>query len=419
MSESDPKPDPKPERRKKLSQRRGHRAYVTKITKEVSNCCAKVDPNEIDRARLAGYQASLQAKLDTLALLDDEIIELISDDDELEKDIVRSSEIQCEIQGSLKHIELKLQPAVPKPESAGEAVTDNSSFAKHPKLNIQSFNGNPLEFQSFWDCFSASVDKTSLKKVIKFTYLKSYLTGPARAAIDGISLVEANYDEAVQILHDRFGNKQLLISTNIGKLINLPVVNGNDGVAKLREMYNKIEFCVRNLKTLEVSKDQYASVLVSLVMSKIPEDIRLVITRVMPLNEEWDTDEFLEVFRKEVESREMCERLYKNSRKDSGQRKPFNGNGERGEQNSEFSASALVGGATTMSCVYCGGNHTAVACTVITEVTARTTILRKKARCFARLKSGHKVRNCRCNVKCSKGKKRHHDSICTCTNEDA
>ena len=327
MSESEQKSaDPKPEKRKKLSQRRGHRAYVTKITKEVAGYCAKVDPSEEDRARLAGYEVSLRTKLDTLSLLDEELIDLISDEDELEKDIVHSSEIQGEIQGTLKHIELKLQPTVPKSESPGESFTDNSSFAKHPKLNIQPFNGNPLQFQSFWDCFSASVDNTSLKKVIKFTYLKSYLTGPARAAIDGISLVEANYDEAVQILHERFGNKQLLISTNIGKLINLPVVCANDSVEKLRDMYNKIEFCVRNLKTLEVSKEQYASVLVSLVMSKIPEDIRLVITRVMPLNEEWDTEQFLDVFRKEVESRELCERLYKNSKRDSGPRKPFNGN---------------------------------------------------------------------------------------------
>ena len=244
MSESEQKSaDPKPEKRKKLSQRRGHCAYVTKITKEVAGGhCAKVDPSEEDRARLAGYEVILRTKLDTLSLLDEELIELISDEDELEKDIVHSSEIQGEIQGTLKHIELKLQPTVRKSESPGESFTDNSSFAKHPKLNVQPFNGNSLQFQSFWDCFSASVDNTSLKKVIKFTYLKSYLTGPARAAIDGISLVEANYDKAVQILHERFGNKQLLISTNIGKLINLPVICANDSVEKLRDMYNKLSF---------------------------------------------------------------------------------------------------------------------------------------------------------------------------------
>ena len=156
-------------------------------------------------------------------------------------------------------------------------------------------------------------------------------------------------------------------------------------------------------------------------MSKIPEDVRLVITRVMPLNEEWDTETFLDVFRKEVESRELCERLYKNSKRDIGPRKQRNGNGERrdGEQNSDFSAFALVNGATTMSCVYCGGNHTAAACDVVVDITARISVLRKKARCFACLRSGHRSRNCRGNVKCKKGKKRHHESICTCVDEDA
>ena len=81
----------KPEKKKKINQRRGHRAYVTKITKEVSTHCAKADPDETDRVPLAGYEVSVQLKLDTLSLLDDEIIELISEEDEIEKEIVHSA----------------------------------------------------------------------------------------------------------------------------------------------------------------------------------------------------------------------------------------------------------------------------------------------------------------------------------------
>ena len=80
----------KPEKKKKIIQRRGHRAYVTKITK-VSTHCAKADPDETDRVPLAGYEVSVQLKLDTLSLLDDEIIELISEEDEIEKEIVHSA----------------------------------------------------------------------------------------------------------------------------------------------------------------------------------------------------------------------------------------------------------------------------------------------------------------------------------------
>ena len=54
--------------------------------------------------------------------------------------------------------------------------------------------------------------------------MKSFLKGQALKAVEGLALTSENYKEAVTILEKRYGNKQLLISSHIEKLMNLPPV---------------------------------------------------------------------------------------------------------------------------------------------------------------------------------------------------
>ena len=51
---------------------------------------------------------------------------------------------------------------------------------------------------------------------------------------------------------------------------------------------------------------QYVPVLISFVMSKLPEDIKLQISRSMPVSRVWDVDEPLAALLREIESREIC-----------------------------------------------------------------------------------------------------------------
>ena len=74
---------------------------------------------------------------------------------------------------------------------------------------------------------------------------------------------------------------------------------------KLRKTFDEIESNVRNLKILNVDPEQYGPVLVSIIMSKLPNKIRLL----TPLNPEWDVEIVMNHFQRELESREMCEFL--------------------------------------------------------------------------------------------------------------
>ena len=51
------------------------------------------------------------------------------------------------------------------------------------------------------------------------------MDGAAAESIAGLSLTNANYEEAIVILKSRFGNKQQIINRHMDILLNLPSVN--------------------------------------------------------------------------------------------------------------------------------------------------------------------------------------------------
>ena len=78
---------------------------------------------------------------------------------------------------------------------------------KLPKINLQLFNGDIIKFTSFWETFESIVHNNEyLSDIHKSNYLKTLLEGPAAKAIQGLPMVEANYESAVELLKERYGN---------------------------------------------------------------------------------------------------------------------------------------------------------------------------------------------------------------------
>ena len=74
-------------------------------------------------------------------------------------------------------------------------------------MNINKFDGDFTQWNSFWDIFNASVHKgTDLKGIEKFTYLKSLLEGDA-LKLEGFNLETHYYDEAVKLFQDTYGRE--------------------------------------------------------------------------------------------------------------------------------------------------------------------------------------------------------------------
>ena len=77
-------------------------------------------------------------------------------------------------------------------------------------------------WQQFYDTFEAAIDKNeNLSNVQKFTYLQGYLEEPALKCIEGMTLSNENYTQALKQLKDRYGNPVLITLTHMSKLLKL------------------------------------------------------------------------------------------------------------------------------------------------------------------------------------------------------
>ena len=399
--------------------RDGHRTFVRNTIEEAKKLIAEGNP--IDVKRLKCLRTTLETKYPELQSLDREIVDLVDDVKAIDNEVSESCDLMSSIQECIVELEsaLEAQERQGKSQELASAAQSSSNesagtsqdhvskvhtHAKLPKLELKKFHGNPIHWYPFWESFDSAVHKNpNLSSVDKFNYLQSLLTGTARSAIAGLALTSANYKKAVGLLKQRFGNRQIVISSHIEVLTKLPKVESINEVKKLRSLYDTVESHVRGLESMEISSEMYGCFLTPIVMQKLPEEFRIAITRNLE-SETWNLKDILSEFHKELQLREQCLVSNKESR-------PSN---QRGELPPSTSASLFTDNRQSprVWCSFCNQNHQSSKCNVVTSTESRKEVLKKKGKCFLCLKQGHLARNCQAHMKCLKCQGAHHVAIC-------
>ena len=170
---------------------------------------------------------------------------------------------------------------------------------------MRKFDGGVSTWPTFWDAFESSIHKNpTLAPIDKFNYLNSLLMKPALDAISGLSLSASNYEEAIAILKKRFGNKQQIINRHMDNFLNVSPVTNQD-TRKLRELYDTLEAHVRSLKSLGIPSNSYGSLLSSIIMNKLPQELRLIISREIK-DQDWQLDNIVHALEDELKARERA-----------------------------------------------------------------------------------------------------------------
>ena len=282
--------------------------------------------------------------------------------------------------------------------------------AKLSKLTLHKFRGSITNWISFWDAYNSAVhDNSVLSKVDKFNYLNSLLEGEAKRSIQGLTLSESNYDSAVEILYERFGKPQQIISAHMDEIVKLPP-STSDRPSSLRLVYDKLSVHVRGLKSLGVSAEQYGSLLIPIVMSKLPDDVRLQIAR-NTKEEIWKIEDLLETIKIEMRAREASEG--NRVMPDSTKKPPLSNRPPFKPKETPTSSTFLQGGQKfTIRCAYCEEFHFSASCPKVVDPAKRKEILQRKHRCLICLRVGHRASECQTTKTCRHCNKRHHQSIC-------
>eukprot|EP00794_Sanderia_malayensis_P001256 gene1256-biopygen483 len=420
------------------------RTVATKLVNKVNDALARNEDNEegIDPKVLKQYKMQLSEKKIDLKDCDREILDSMAeeaDDDALDQEMEDASDYRekitqaiiavDEILEGLKSPDL-LHLSRPSRSSSQESLV-STIFSRSapnerkikvnlPKLELKKFEGKIYEWQEFWDGYASAIhENEQLASVDKFKYLKSLLEEPARGVIKGIPITEANYELAVTLLEKRYAKPSIIQREHINQMINIQPVFSERNVTKLRLLYDKVETHFRGLEAQEVDQTSYSSIVVPVILDKIPENVRYNMIRSSSSDHlEWNMKEMLTALERELVIRESHTSPFKSSTSSTSQ-----GTGsqqEKGwlrpkrEQGFEGTANALLATKNfKKKCVFClEEDHASEDCQKVKDISERKSILKKFARCFNCLNSGHRSFQCHTKTSCKSCKGKHHAAIC-------
>ena len=399
---------------------------------------------DIDFVRVQQLLSGLREKAGVLKDLDKGILEIMFDteeDETCETEAEEANEIKENISYHIFMLEdalkknpsttpqpaesLERSPSVKSPNSIASSTSSvskgNQRKVKLPKLELKKFMGIIAEWQEFWDGFRGAIhDDDDLAKVDKFKYLCSYLVEPARSMVTGFALTDSNYDAAIQLLTKRFAKPNVIKRALINDLINLPVIYREKNVQRLRNLHDQIETKFRAMEAQGIQQETYSSVVVPVLMAKIPENLRNNMIRFGVNHMEWNLAEILVSLEKELDVLEGHFPIMQHQNNQSFQQMT----GGRSEtKRFAPTASALLtekdnGGGK--KCVFCFGFHESSKCQKITDQDMHKQALINSDRCFVCLKPGHRAFKCKSKQqKCHicRGKN-HHVAICPNLGQD-
>ena len=309
---------------------RGKRKVVLRSLENVENDLKNIAQNFDTRDlslvdRLSGLIYGLEDKIKKVKLIDEELLNLLEPKEyevEYEKILKRegiSFQVIARVERCLKQSTVENNfPFSPRPSTTPTPVEEIS--CNLPKLVISPFDGNTLNWTTFWDQFESSIhSKRGISDIDKLSYLRSFLAPVTLETISGLTLSSQNYSEAIDLLKNRYGNPQTLINSYMEQFVNLETVTKTNDVIRLRKLFNKVESSMRNLRSLGVDSDNYGKLLVPVLNSKLPSDMRTLFPRKFS-GKVWDLYEMLKIFRCEIEAKEQAsltvkaEKSYEKSR---------------------------------------------------------------------------------------------------------
>ena len=111
----------------------------------------------------------------------------------------------------------------------------------------------------------------------RMTYLIDLLNGDAASCISSFKITNENYKTSVNLLKERYNNKQLIVFSHMTNLLNLPQLTSSDNVNNLRKIYDTIETQVRSLENFDIQSKMYGPLLIPLLLSKVSSKLSLII----------------------------------------------------------------------------------------------------------------------------------------------
>ena len=434
--------------------RRGYRIHLRKLISKAADLIerhhSKTTTSDIPSLTdLCDLRDQLRRKDELISALDTEIVKLIDGEDDLVTEVCEAEEIKESISTKIAHISriidtlqvatvhetipLSAHPDTSATRTSTDLTIDHTPSAsverpptssdtpphtesprtaaasydtmRLPKLSIPTFAGDALQWQSFWDCFEAAVHRNpSITGVQKLNYLRAQLQGTALRVIAGFPLTNENYNHSIALLKERYGDIHKLTDAHMQALVELK--NPSNTLSSLQSFYDSVESHVRSLQSLGTSQEMYGSMLVPIILTKLPTEVRRNIARSHG-TEKWTLSELQSSVLQELKILEMGADYSNNLHTPTA---AFFTKADHRQPHRQQSSQPIK-----KSCSFCKStSHSSLKCDIITDTQKRIAIVKKENLCFNCL-GHHRVQQCQSKYRCKICKRKHHTSLCDAT----
>ena len=111
-------------------------------------------------------------------------------------------------------------------ENFAKSLTEQVILNKLPALEPGIFDGDALKYPGWRSTFDTLIDKKGMPPSERLFYLKKYLAGPAKEAVEGYFLIPTDdaYEKAKRLLEERYGDPFVVITAFRDKLDTWPKI---------------------------------------------------------------------------------------------------------------------------------------------------------------------------------------------------
>ena len=130
------------------------------------------------------------------------------------------------------------------------SFAEQISLSRLPPPEPSVFSGDPISYPAWKSSFDTLIDQRGIPPNERIHYLKKYLGGSAREAIEGYFLLSTDdaYDEARLLLEERYGGSFVVATAFRNKLRDWPNIDPRDGLA-LRKFTDYLRQCEKAMAT--------------------------------------------------------------------------------------------------------------------------------------------------------------------------
>ncbi|KAL7849158.1 hypothetical protein SRHO_G00207810 [Serrasalmus rhombeus] len=293
-----------------------------------------------------------------------------------------------------------MHPAEDNTTALVRALTESINASRMPVPEPTMFSGDPLRFHDWKVSFQTLIDRKSIPAEEKIYYLRKYVGGSAKKAIESYFLLgtKSAYLAAWCILEERYGSPFLIAKAFRDKIDAWPKISAK-GSLELQEFVDFLRSCesaMPQIKSLEVLNDYNEN---QKILAKLPDWLTSRWNRkVMEVEEESQTfpsfSQFVQFLTREA-------KIACNPITSLHALKPSEGEKSKVLKNRSPGAKALATSANEKAnstcCVFCEKvGHGLPECRkfIRKAITERLKFVQEKKLCFGCLKLGHRSKDC-------------------------